>query len=143
MRDPIKHLQRLPWLTLLQVALVTLLFAVGIELLLGVASQSIPAIAAALNVLARNPLLGIGFQLAYAAGVGALAVLCLERVARSPITTGQLWGLVPCLLLGIAIAIPLKLLPLGWLGLGEGSLGGIIVGIFWKGQPYWRSFRRW
>lgn len=143
MRDPIKQLQRLPWLTLLQVTLLTMLFAVGIELLIGVASQSFPAIANALNVLAGNPLLGIAFQLAYAAGVGAFAVFCLERVGRSPITTGQLWGLVPCLLLGIAIATALKLLPLGWIGLGEGSLGGIIVGIFWKGQPYWRSFRRW
>lgn len=143
MRDPIQQLKRLPWLTLLQVALLTILFAVGSELLVSAASQSIPAIATTVNVLLSDSLVGLGFRLVYAIGVGALAVICLERLAQSPINAGQLWALLPCLLLLIAIASSLKLLPLGWLNIGDIALAGLIIGIFGKGRPYWRSFRRW
>jgi hypothetical protein len=75
--------------------------------------------------------------MAAAVGVGALAVYLLKRFyPQVLINTASLWALIPCLLLFLFIK---SLLPIpGLVNLTYPQLLGIIVGVFWKGRPYWR-----
>jgi len=76
---------------------------------------------------------------AAAIGLGALAVYLLERqCTQVSINSSNLWALVPCLLLTLWLKSLLPLDSFGLLSLSESVLIGIIVGIFWKGRPYWR-----
>lgn len=88
-----------------------------------------------------SPPLGLLVAFAITVGVGALAVNCLERLNRPAITTSSLWALVLCL----AIVLLLRgFLPLpGVIQLDQLQFIGLVVGIFWKGRPYWTVYRRW
>jgi hypothetical protein len=76
---------------------------------------------------------------AIAYGVGALALLLLERLhAHVRPDAGILWALIGCLLLLVWIK---SLLPLPSLvGLNQLVLIGIMMGVFTTGRRYWR---RW
>lgn len=72
-----------------------------------------------------------------AAGFGVLAVYILERFyPQVLINSSSLWALIPCL----ALTLWLKsLLPLFVLvSLSYPNLVAVLVGVFWKGRPYWR-----
>ncbi|MGK7905401.1 MAG: peptide chain release factor 1 [Hormoscilla sp.] len=132
------RLKRLPWGSLLQVAaLTTVIITVG-EVILVWAFQKSFIVRNLLNLLLDGPL-GVLMPVAAAIGLGALAVYLLEQqFVRISINTSNLWALVPCLLLTLWIESLLSLPSLGLLSLSEPILIGIIVGIFWKGRPYWR-----
>lgn len=137
MRDPLRSLKFLPWRSLLQVSLLVAVIVIILDFLLTLGYiQS--DIFQRLLMLVYAPPLGIVISLAIAVGIGALGVYLLERFYRLvSINTGSLWALVLCL----AVVLFLKtLLPLPAVvfNLNQASLIGIIIGVFWKGRPYWR-----
>jgi hypothetical protein len=85
-----------------------------------------------------SPPLGVLTKVAIAIGMGALTVYWLEIwQQRFLLNSSTLWALVGCLLLGLFIK---SLLPLPTFLVDLSSLGlmGILIGVFWKGRPYWR-----
>lgn len=141
MFDPLRPLKYLPWSELLQVALVTIGFAALFDWAL-IQAANMPAIRSILEKLLSPPL-GSLIDLAAAVGLGALAVALIERWYRRKImiTNSTLWALVPCLALWLWLRsllpgtlFPQLLTPI----LGVDSLICIILGVFWKGKPYWR-----
>ena len=141
MKSPLERLKQLPWLILLQAALFTTLIVLGSEYLLLFGAQ-VPAIAQLLGTL-LSPALALITLFGVAMGVGALGVLLLERFNRILIDTGILWGLIACLALVLLIVQAIGLLPLGLAGMSYPQLIGIVLGVFLKGQAYWKSYRRW
>lgn len=136
MIDPLRRLQYLPWRSLLQVSGLTVILVTLAEFLLSLGTLHSPLIRNTLSLLFAPPL-GIVIFMAAAVGVGALAVYLLERFyPQVLINTAILWALIPCLLLFVLIK---SLLPIpGLVNLTYPQLFGIIVGVFWKGRPYWR-----
>ncbi|HEY9873529.1 MAG TPA: hypothetical protein V6D12_08825 [Candidatus Obscuribacterales bacterium] len=137
MRDPFWRLKLLPWRSLLQVAVLTNLLVIAVELFLTLGYVQFAVVRQAIFLLYRPPL-GILIIVALAIGIGAIAVYILERWYQEVIiNTSILWALVLCL----AVLLLVKSLLLGSSFLGsfdEIQLMAIIVGIFWKGRPYWR-----
>ena len=137
MRDPFWRLKLLPWRSLLQVAVLTNLLVIAVELFLTLGYVQFAVVRQAIFLLYRPPL-GILIIVALAIGMGAIAVYILERWYQEVIiNTSILWALVLCL----AVLLLVKSLLLGSSFLGsfdEIQLMAIIVGIFWKGRPYWR-----
>ena len=136
MRDPLRRLQYLPWRSLLQVSGLTFVIVTVLEFLLSLGFTHSSAIRSTLSILYAPPL-GIVIFMAAAVGVGALAVYILERFyPQLFINKASLWALVPCLLLFLLVK---SLLPLpGLVNFTYLQLIGIVVGVFWKGLPYWR-----
>jgi hypothetical protein len=141
MRSPLERLKQLPWLFLLQVAGLTTIAALAIEFVF-VLSAQIPAIAQVIRTLV-SPAFGFITVFVVAMGVGALAVVILERLNRIAINTASLWALVACLAIVLLLVQLLGLFPLNLVGLSYPQLIGIVLGVFLKGQPYWKSYRRW
>jgi hypothetical protein len=136
MTDPLRRLQYLPWRSLLQVSGLTFILVTLVEFFVSLGTLHSPLIRNTLSLLLAPPL-GIVIFMAAAVGVGALAVYLLERFyAQVFINSASLWALVPCLLLFLLVK---SLLPIsGLVNLTYPQLLGIIVGVFWKGRPYWR-----
>lgn len=137
MFDPLRRLKYLPWIELLQAALVTVAIASlidsGLLFLL-----SLPALE---NIVVQtfNSPLGLLISVAAAIGVGALGVVVLERAFRQVILSNStLWALVPCLALWLwlhsFLPIPSVLIPT----LNMTSLVCVTLGVFWNGRRYWR-----
>ncbi len=137
MFNPLRRLKFLPWIELLQAALVTIVIASAIDyglLLL----LTLPALQNFVLQVLNSPL-GVLISLAATIGVGALGVVVLERGFRQVILTNStLWALVPCLALWLwlhsFLPIPFVLIP----GLSVTSLVFVVLGVFWKGRRYWR-----
>ncbi len=137
MTDPLRRLKFLPWRSLLQVSALTALIVVVLEFLLGLGYTQSSVIRRALSILFA-PSLGLLITFAAAVGVGAMAVYLLERFGQKAIiNTASLWALVLCLAL---IFLLKSLLPIQSIlvRLDETQLIAIIIGVFWKGRPYWR-----
>jgi hypothetical protein len=142
MRKPFARLKFLPWRSLSQAALIAvLLLALPIDLLkLASRYGSQSPVLASLLPLLLSPLPSLVIGLGIPVGLGALAVYMLERIDRPSISTGSLWGLVLCVTL---VSLLEKWLILGSPGFSMTVLALIAVGVFWKGRPYWHSYRRW
>jgi hypothetical protein len=136
MTDPLRRLKYLPWRSLLQVSGLTLLIVMVLEFLLASGATQSSGIYQLLSILYTPPL-GTLILFAMGVGVGALAVYLLERFFPQVfINAGSLWALVPCLALFIFLK---SLLPIPALvNLNYSQLIAIILGVFWKGRPYWR-----
>lgn len=132
------RLKYIPWRSLLQVSGLTIAIALAVEILIVLVSAQSTAIRRSLVALYRPPL-GILVSLAIAFGIGVLAVYLLERFfyRQVVINTASLWALVPCLALFLLVKSLLPL-PITLISLGYAQIVGIVVGIFWKGRPYWR-----
>lgn len=143
MRRPLDRLKFLPWRSLFQAAFVAIvLLALPVDALLQLANRygnQSPALESILSLL-MSPLMSLVISLGLPVGLGALAVYVLERIDRSSISTGSLWGLVLCVVLLLLVE---KWLMFGSPGFSMIELALIAVGVFWKGRPYWRSYRRW
>jgi hypothetical protein len=140
MADPIEQFKRLPWRSLAQTAIAIVLIVTLLEFVI-VFGLQLSQVNAALQLLFTPPL-GLLTQSAIAFGLGVLSVLVLERIDHSSIGAGSLWALVLC----VIVAFLLKgLLPIGnaLFGFSQFQIGGLIVGIFWQGRRYWRSFKQW
>jgi len=137
MTDPLRRLKYLPWRSLLQVSGIAVIIVIVLEFLLALGDTNSSGIRSMLSMLFAPPL-GILLILAAAVGVGVLAVYLLERLYQQVrINTASLWALVLCLALVLFVK---SLLPLPALlvNLSYIQLMGIVVGVFWKGRPYWR-----
>lgn len=138
MNNPWRNLKLLPWRSLVQVSILTLLIAMAIDflLILGFIQSAIIR-----DLLATALLSPPWSTLAVAAagiGIGALAVYLLERLyGQVLINTSILWALIFCLIIGLGLQ---SLLPLESVltGLNQTQVVGILVGVFWKGRRYWR-----
>ncbi len=137
MTDPLRRLKYLPWRSLFQVSGIALIIVIVLEFLLALGYTNSSVIRSMLSILFAPPL-GILLILAAAVGVGVLAVYLLERLYQQVrINTASLWALVLCLALVLFVK---SLLPLPALlvNLSYIQLMGIVVGVFWKGRPYWQ-----
>ncbi len=133
MNDPLRRLKFLPWRSLIQVAALTIVIATALDFLLSIGYAESAFIRSSLS----SP-----FALLIAAtagvGIGALAVYILERLYRQVmINTSILWALILCLALGLVVKALLRL-PGILVGLDQVQLITVVVGVFWKGQRYWR-----
>lgn len=137
MTNPLRRLKFLPWRSLIQVSALTTILVVVLEFLLTLGYTQSPTIKRTLSFLHAGPL-GLLMTFAIAVGVGALAVYLLERFYQQVIiNTASLWALVLCLVLFLLLKSLIPLMPI-LVTLGQIQLIGIILGIFWKGRPYWR-----
>ncbi|XHX77243.1 MAG: hypothetical protein RBJ76_22805 [Stenomitos frigidus ULC029] len=143
MRKPLDRLKFLPWRSLFQAAFVAVvLLALPVDVLLLLASRysdQSPSLESLLSLL-MSPLMSLIIGLGLPIALGALAVYVLERIDRSSISTGSLWGLVLCVFLLLLLE---KVLLLGAPGFSMTVLALIAVGTFWKGRSHWHSYRRW
>lgn len=133
MTDPLRRLKFLPWRSLFQVAALTILIAAVLDFLLRLGYTESALIRSSLS----SPF-ALFIGAAAGVGVGTLAVYILERwYSQVVINAGILWALILCLALGLVVKLLLRL-PGILIGLDEIQLITIVVGVFWKGRPYWR-----
>lgn len=141
MSDPWQQIKQLPWLTLFQAAILTTIVAVLVELILGFSFQ-FEVVRMTLKLL----LSGV-FQaftvLGVAIALGALSVVILERLNRFNIRIASLWALVLCLAITVGIVQLIGLFAIGIVGVSYMQIVGFVLGIFWKGRPYWQHYKRW
>lgn len=132
-----QRLKNLPWRSLLQSAILTNLLIAALEILLFWGTVQSPAIGNVLKMLFSPPL-GILTQVAIAIGMGVLAVYWLEIwQQRYILNSSTLWLLIGCLLFGLLIKSVLPV-PSFLVNLSRLGFMGILIGVFWKGKPYWR-----
>jgi hypothetical protein len=137
MFDPLRPLKYLPWIPLLQAALITILLTMGLDICFSLLSIN-PLVG---NLLMKlfSPPLGEFINLGLAIGVGALGVVVLERWFKQVIlNSATLWALVPCLALCLWLRSFLELGAQLTPAVSYVTLMLIIVGVFWKGRRYWR-----
>jgi len=136
MNDPLRSLKLLPWRSLLKYAAITTAIATALDLLLLLALVYLVPLRKMFLIILAPPL-GILIAFALALGIGALAVYLTERQREFMINASNLWGLVACLILCFWIKSLLPI-PSVIVKISELTLLGIILGVFWKGRPYWR-----
>ncbi|ERN41023.1 hypothetical protein KR51_00024430 [Rubidibacter lacunae KORDI 51-2] len=140
MSDYWRRFQKQLWGLLAQIAAAATVIAAIAEGLLIYAAVNISAIATVLEHIISSP---FGFLLPFGASVavGALGVLLCEHWRPRLIpNVGNLWALVLCLIVGAWLKS--YLLPQNLLLLTSQSVVGLIIGVFWKGRPYW-TLRAW
>lgn len=137
MRNPLHRLKFLPWLPLFKISSLMTIIVIVLDFLIVLGYSRSLAIKRSLSLLYAPPL-GILVSFAVVVGVGALAVYLLERLCPQVIiNTATLWALVLCLALCMVVKALLPL-PSVLVDLDETQLIAIIIGVFWKGRPYWR-----
>jgi hypothetical protein len=71
--------------------------------------------------------------------VGGFGVLYLERMGRvGPIYSSTLWALVLCLLISLWLSTYIPVEGRGLVDISELHVMSTILGVFWRGRPYWR-----
>lgn len=141
MRDPLSRLKLLPWRSLALAASLSLLLCLVVEFLLVLGAMKLAIVAKLLTLLFASAFAVLA-SFAVGVGFGALAVYILEQLDCPALNTATLWALVPCL---IVAALVRNLLPFPPVLLQSDYTQciGMLVGVFWKGRPYWQSYRRW
>ncbi|NJL45625.1 MAG: peptide chain release factor 1 [Leptolyngbyaceae cyanobacterium SM2_3_12] len=137
MRNPFWRLKSLPWVPLLQTALMVVVIATLADLvLIQLLNSLLPGIPGALMPLIQL-LLG-ALPLAAGFGMGALALVILERFFASIyLDRGVLWALVPCLALVLWLKGFLPI-PAAFVSINYGQIVGLLLGIFVTGKRHWR-----
>jgi hypothetical protein len=137
MANPLRRLKFLPWRSLLQVAILTTLIVVVLEFFLTLGFIQSAVIERTLSFIYTGSL-GLLITFGTAIGVGVIAVYILERFYKQVIINSAiLWALVLCLALLFLLKSLIPLTPI-LIRLDQTQLIGIILGVFWKGRPYWR-----
>ena len=137
MSNFLRRLKLLPWREMLQIAALVNCIVVGLELFLVWGWIQSEVFGKIFTLLFGSPL-GILIPFAIAVGMGALAVYFLEYWQQQfLLNRTTLWVLVLCVLLGLVLKSFLPIPPL-LASLSEEALIGVLVGVFWKGRPYWR-----
>lgn len=137
MTNPLRRLKFLPWRSLFLVSMLVTVIVTALDFLITVGYTYSSAIKQALNLL-YAPTLGIIVDFAIVVGIGALAVYLLEKLYKFSINSAILWALVLCLSVCLLVKTLLPLPRVLVINFDEIKLIGILVGIFWKGRPYWR-----
>lgn len=137
MANPLHRLKFLPWRSLLQVSALTTIILIVLEFLLTLGYTQSLAINRTLSFMYAGSL-GLLITFVTAIGVGAMAVYLIEKFYQKMIiNAANLWALVLCLAVFLLLKSLLPLMPI-LISLDQLQLVGIIIGIFWKGRPYWR-----
>ena len=138
MTNPLRRLKFLPWRSLFLVSSLITLIVIVLDILLTLGYHQSLAIERALNLLYTPPL-GILVNLAVIVGIGALAVYLLEKLyPKAILNAATLWALVLCLAICLVVKSLLGVVPNVLVNFDETQLIGMMVGVFWKGRPYWR-----
>jgi hypothetical protein len=136
MFDPLRRLKYLPWIPLLQVALITVFIAVAIDALLFQALR-VPVVFTILVQILNSPF-SIFLILGAAFGVGCLAIIVLERFRHVVINASTLWALVGCLALWVLVRSLLPFPRILTPGFDINPMVCMALGVFIKGKPHWR-----
>jgi hypothetical protein len=138
--NPLQQLKCLPWISLFQVSILTVLLATILDLFLIlflIERLRFEIVAQSLQIIARPPL-GSLILIVVSTGIGALAVYLLDRLFKQVIVNaGVLWGLVLCLVVVISVKSWLPI-PQLFIGAQQGSLLGLVLGVFLKRWRFWR-----
>lgn len=139
MRDPLWRIKTLPWIPLIQNALLTLFLATVLDIGLMVLLAALFSVWPDGNSLRMmGGVVGLLVQFVVAGGVGILSIALMERVFRHVrLDTATLWALVLCL----AISLFLKsLLPIPsfLVGISYLQFVGLMLGLFSQSRRYWR-----
>ncbi|MEM6840230.1 MAG: peptide chain release factor 1 [Cyanobacteria bacterium P01_C01_bin.120] len=139
MRDPLWRIKSLPWIPLFQNALLTVLIATVLDILLLFALTALLAIwPEGASAIVQGGVVGLLLALLAAGGVGALAVILMERVFRHIILDGAtLWALVGCLAVVLFVKSWLPI-PALFVGISYMQFVGMMLGLFSQGRSYWR-----
>jgi len=139
MRDPLWRVKTLPWIPLIQNALLTVLLATVLDVALlfwvaGLSNVWPQGTSAAL----QGGLVGLLLQFMVAGGIGVLAVILMERVFRQVrLDAATLWALVGCLVLVLFVKSLLPI-PAFLVGLSYLQFVGLMLGLFSQGRSHWR-----
>jgi hypothetical protein len=139
MRNPLWRLKTLPWLPLVQNALLTVLLATGLDValqtLLVLSFQALPG---GTGAALQGGVVQLLLQFMAAGGIGVLAVILMERVFRNVMMdTAVLWALVVCLALALYVKSLLPI-PTFLVGFSYIQFVGLILGLFSRGRSHWR-----
>ena len=135
----IQNLKRLPWRGLLQNSAIAIVSVILIEYLLqfGLESNASNTVLEVLEML-YSPPLGLIIPILTAIGIGALGVYIFEyQQQQYLLNSSTLWAFVFCLLFWLFIKSQLPVAPL-LINLSRTTFVGLLIGVFWKGRPYWR-----
>ncbi|HEY9876970.1 MAG TPA: hypothetical protein V6D29_00880 [Leptolyngbyaceae cyanobacterium] len=139
MRNPLWRLKTLPWLILLQNAALTVLIATVLDILLILALSSLSGLGGGRALVPLLSILGVVLPILAGIGMGALAVLLMERFFRQVfLDTAVLWALTPCLALVLILKGLIPQVPDLVVALSYPTFVGIVLGVFVKGKRYWR-----
>ncbi|MBD2102976.1 peptide chain release factor 1 [Leptolyngbya sp. FACHB-261] len=136
-----QRLRYLPWKELGLCSALTLLCVLVLEGALRLAFQTFPLVRWLLIQAFSAPIVAMCLGFAAYLGLGALAVYLLERVwPQLVLSTGSLWALILCLLVALLLRafIPVPAFLIG--GVDQISMAAVVVGVFWKGRPYWQRY---
>ena len=143
MRDPLWRVKSLPWIPLLQNALLTVLLATVLDIalifLLSASLRRGTAGGGVARQILEGGVVGLLVQLLAAGGVGALAVILLERIFLRGVRldAATLWALVGCLALILWLKSWLPI-PAFLVGISYLQLVGMMLGLFSQGRSHWR-----
>ncbi len=138
MRDPLRQLRQLPWAAAFASACLAVFLITVLEAILVFVLLPLPSLSGVWELLFSGPLWQI-LRLVIAALVGALAVLLFERLyGWITLQTGILWALVGCLMVVLfGRSLFGSIIPGLFTSSSLDYLLGVIIGVFWKGRPYW------
>jgi hypothetical protein len=133
--------KQLPWRSLFLAALLAVIIVKAFDYLATKGLSAFDAHGAIRNLL----ITGSGELLLLGGGglaIGGLGVLCLERFENVRfISANVLWALILCLVIALWLLSKLDVPGIGFAQqFSETHLIGIVIGVFWKGQKYWRRF---
>lgn len=139
MRDPLWRVKSLPWMLLIQNALLTVLLATGLDIaLLFLVAGLSNAWPEGISAILQGGITGLLLELMVAGGVGALAVILMERIFRYvTLDAATLWALVGCLAL-VLLVKGLLPIPEFLVGLSYIQFVGMMLGLFSQGRSHWR-----
>jgi hypothetical protein len=137
----VNALKQLPWRSLFLAALLAVVIVKAFDYVVVKGLLTFDSNATISNLLVTGP----GVLLLFGGGglaIGGLGVLCLERFGNVRfINANVLWALILCLLIMLWLLSQLDVAGIGFAQqFSETHLIGIVIGVFWKGQSYWRRF---
>lgn len=137
MNNLIQRLKGLPWRLLLQNAAIATLLVMAVELLLKWGLSASDTVLDVLQILSDPPM-GLIIPIMIAIGMSTLSVYLFElQKQQHLLNSSTLWALVFCLLFCLFIKSLFHVsLPL--ISLSRNTFVCLLIGVFWKGRPYWR-----
>lgn len=135
--QPVNSFKLLPWQTLIRTSVITLGLVMGVDY--GLTRFLPSASQTAIEVMFASPLGGL-YSAVVDGGIGILGVVVLEKLMKSRpvINVSTLWALILCLLLALVLRSWISLPGVFLSQLHQISLVGVLLGVFGKGQRYWR-----
>jgi hypothetical protein len=130
--------KQLPWRSLFLAAILAVIIVKAFDY---VVAQSLSILSPDATIL-KLLVTPAGGLLLFGCGglaIGGFGVLCLERFGNVRlIHSNTLWALILCLLVSLWFLSQLPVGGLGFVAFSEAHLVGVIIGVFWRGQDYWR-----